>query len=142
MSEYARSKFKAERGLRSIAAGCRMEVVILRPPLVYGPNAKGNFANLVRLTNLGIPLPLSKIKNKRAFISIDNLVHLVITCLDHPKAANQIFLASDDHDMSTTEFINHLAKAFGKPSRLFYFPTQLLVAVSYNRTKCSVSQPL
>ena len=60
-----------------------MEVVILRPPLVYGPNAKGNFANLVRLTNLGIPLPLSKIKNKRAFISIDNLVHLVITCLDH-----------------------------------------------------------
>ena len=92
---YGISKWEAEQGLQQIAAETGMEVVIIRPPLIYGPGVKGNFANLIKLVRKGLPLPLGAIHNRRSMIALDNLVDLIITCIDHPNAANQVFLASD-----------------------------------------------
>ena len=127
---YGLSKLDAETGLQEIAREAGMEFVIIRPPLVYGPDVKGNFRVLVQLVEYGVPLPLSNIKNKRSFIGIDNLVDLIIACTTHPKAANRIFLASDDDDLSTSELLNGIAQAMGKPSRLFPCPKQVLVAAA------------
>lgn len=115
---YAVSKLEAEDGLRQIANRSNMGVVIIRPPLVYGSNAPGNFGSLLRWVKSGVPLPLGAINNKRSFVALDNLVDLIITCLDHPAAANQTFLAGDGEDLSTTELLKRVALALGKPSRL------------------------
>jgi len=115
---YAISKFEAEEGLWEIQQDTGMEVVIIRPPLVYGLNAPGNFGSLVRLVEKGIPLPLGAIHNKRSLVALDNLVDLIVTCIDHPSAANQVFLAGDAEDVSTTELLRGVAKAMGKPARL------------------------
>lgn len=115
--EYGISKAEAEQSLCSIAKETGMEVVIIRPTLVYGPGVKANFASLMNLVSKGFPLPLGCItNNKRSLVSIDNLVDLIITCLDHPKAANQVFLVSDDHDVSTSEMVCEMAIALGKPT--------------------------
>ncbi|MFY0678034.1 MAG: NAD-dependent epimerase/dehydratase family protein [Neptuniibacter sp.] len=125
---YAKSKLEAERSLWEIQSQTGMEVVIIRPPLVYGTNAPGNFSSLLSLVGKGMPLPLAGIKNKRSFVSIDNLVDLIHTCISHPKAANQVFLVGDGDDISTADFISKLAVASGKPIKLFYVPTSLLLA--------------
>ena len=123
---YGLSKWEAEQGLQKIAKETGMEVVIIRPPLVYGPGVKGNFANLIKLVGKGLPLPLGAIHNQRSMVALDNLVDLIITCIDHPNAANQVFLASDGQDLSATELLQGLAQAMGKPSRLLPIPGALL----------------
>jgi nucleoside-diphosphate-sugar epimerase len=124
---YGISKMEAEQGLQALAAETGMEVVIIRPPLVYGPGVKGNFATLMRLVEKGIPLPLGAIHNKRSLVALDNLVDLIITCIDHPAAANQVFLAGDGEDLSTTELLRGVANAMGKPARLIPVPAGVLM---------------
>jgi len=123
---YGVSKAEAEKGLLKISSDTGMEVVIIRPPLVYGPNVKGNFAKLGALVAKGVPLPLAMVRNQRSFVAIDNLVDLIITCINHPKAANQIFLASDGRDLSTPELLNGMARAMGRDIKLFALPSSLL----------------
>jgi nucleoside-diphosphate-sugar epimerase len=124
---YGISKLEAEKGLMGIAEETGMEVVIVRPPLVYGPGVKGNFASMIKLVELGLPLPLGAIQNKRSLVAVDNLVDLIVTCIDHPAAANQVFLVGDGHDLSTTELLRSVAKAIGKPSRLIPVPQSMLM---------------
>ena len=123
---YGISKWEAEQGLQQIAKETDMEVVIIRPPLVYGPGVKGTFASLISLMGSGLPLPLGAIHNQRSMIALDNLVDLIITCIDHPDAANQVLLASDGQDLSTTDLLRGLARAMDRPSRLLPVPDVLL----------------
>lgn len=124
---YAISKWEAELGLRSIAAHTAMEIVILRSPLVYGPGAKANFASMMRWLNSGVPLPLAAVtENRRSLVALDNLIDLIVTCLDHPAASNQTFMVSDGEDLSTADLLRRAGVALGRPARLFYVPTALL----------------
>jgi nucleoside-diphosphate-sugar epimerase len=123
---YGISKREAEQGLQQLAAETGMEVVIIRPPLVYGPGVKGNFASMIKLVENGLPLPLGAVHNKRSLVALDNLVDLIITCIDHPAAANQVFLAGDGEDVSTTKLLRGVASAMGKPARLIPVPAGLL----------------
>jgi len=125
---YGISKHEAELGLRWLAAESGMEVVIIRPPLVYGPGVKANFQSMMCWLKRGVPLPLGAIHNKRSLVALDNLVDLIITCLDHPAAANQTFLVSDGEDLSTTELLQRMGLALGRPARLIPVPTLLLQA--------------
>lgn len=125
---YGLSKLEAEQGLREIAAETGMQVVIIRPPLVYGPGARGNFAALVRAVARGLPLPLAAIDNRRSLVALDNLLDFVQTCMRHPGAANQTFLVSDAEDLSTPELVRRLARAMEKPARLLPVPVWLLKA--------------
>ena len=114
---YGVSKSEAEIALKKLASETGMEVVIIRPTLVYGPGVKANFASLMNLVSKGIPLPFGSVTdNKRSLVSIDNLVDLIVTCIEHPKAANQVFLVSDDHDISTSEMVREMAIALDKPT--------------------------
>ena len=101
-------------------------MVIIRPPLIYGPGVKGNFLSLLRWLNRGIPLPLGAINNKRSFVGIDNLIDLIISCIDHPAAVNQVFLVSDAQDISTTEMLKGLEKALEISPRLIPISSSLL----------------
>lgn len=123
---YGLSKLEAEQGLTQLAANTGMEVVIIRPPLVYGGGVQGNFASMVKLVEKRLPLPLGAIHNKRSLVGIDNLVDLIIRCIDHPAAANQMFLAADGEDISTTELLRGVGKAMSKPARLIPVPTGML----------------
>ncbi|MDA3834763.1 MAG: SDR family oxidoreductase [Spirochaetales bacterium] len=123
---YGISKLEAEQGLQLLAKKTGLEVVIIRPPLVYGPGVKANFQSMMRWLDKGIPLPLGAIHNKRSLVAIDNLVDLIVTCIDHPAAGNQVFLAGDGEDLSTTELLQRMAKAMGKPSRLIPVPAKVL----------------
>jgi len=123
---YGISKLEAEQGLQQIALETGMEVVIIRPPLVYGPDVKGNFASMIKLVEKGLPLPFGAIDNRRSLVGLDNLVDLIITCIDHPNAANQVFLVSDGEDLSTSGLLRRVAKAMGRPSRLISVPVGLL----------------
>ena len=123
---YALSKWEAEQGLLRMAAENGMEVVIIRPPLVYGPAAPGNFGLLMRWLLRGIPLPLGAIYNQRSLVALDNLVDLIVTCLTHPAAANQTFLVSDGEDLSTTQLLRRMGAALGKPARLIPVPASVL----------------
>jgi len=125
---YGVSKWEAEVGLSRLADETGMEVVIVRPPLVYGPGVKANFLRMMCWINRGLPLPLGRIDNKRSLVALANLVDLIITCIEHPAAANQIFLAGDGEDVSTTELLQGIGKALGKPARLFPCPILLSVA--------------
>lgn len=127
-SLYAESKFQAEEGLREIQNHTKMEVVIIRPPLIYGRKAPGSFERLVNLTALGLPLPLSAIANRRSFICIENLVDFIITCVHHPKASNELFLIADDEVISTPEFIMLIANGLNVSVSMFWFPKALLSA--------------
>lgn len=119
-SPYTTSKFEAELGLRLIEHQSDMEVVIIRPPMVYGKDAPGNFGFLLRFILRGIPLPLAAIvDNRRSFIYVENLVDFICLCLDHPSAAGQTFLVADGQDLSTKEFIKKIASASGVSPRLF-----------------------
>lgn len=127
---YGQSKSEAEQGLRQLAADSGMEVVIIRPPLVYGPGVKANFAALMRTVQRGYPLPLGSVHNQRSLVALDNLVDFIITCATHPQAANQTFLVSDGQDLSTTELIRGLAHAGGVTARLLPLPVPWLRAVA------------
>lgn len=120
---YGLSKLEAEQGLKLLAAETGMEVVIIRPPLVYGSGVKGNFGSMIKLVEKEIPLPFGAIHNKRSLVGIDNLVDLIVRCIDHPAAANQVFLAGDGQDLSTPELVRSLAMAMGKRTRLISLPT-------------------
>ena len=124
---YGISKLEAELGLQQLASETGLEVVIIRPPLVYGPGVKGNFASMIKLVSKGLPLPLGAINNQRSLVALDNLVDLIITCIDHPAAANQVFLAGDGQDLSTTELLKGVAQVMGVPSRLIPVPASLLL---------------
>ena len=123
---YAVSKFEAEQSLISLSKKTDLEVVIIRPPLVYGPHAPGNFESLLRWVRKGLPLPLGVVGNKRSLVALDNLASFIRTCIDHPKAANEIFLISDGEDVSTTELIKKTAQAFGKRPVLIPVPVSLM----------------
>jgi len=124
---YGVSKVEAEQVLRSIAQETGMEVVVIRPPLVYGPEVKANFAAMMRWVNRGWPLPLGQvIHNRRSLVALDNLVDLIMLCLQHPAAANQTFLVSDDEDVSTAELLQKVGCALGRPARLWPVPARLL----------------
>lgn len=139
---YGISKCEAEQGLQKIAENTGMEVVIIRPPLVYGQGAKGNIANLIKLVSKGVPLPLGAINNQRSIVSVENLVDFIITCIDHPAAANQVFLVSDGVDLSTTQLLRGVAEAMAVPSRLFSIPSSLLMFIATLLGKRSVAHRL
>ncbi|HRQ59859.1 MAG TPA: sugar transferase, partial [Azoarcus taiwanensis] len=124
---YGQSKLEAERGLMAIANETGLEVVIIRPPLIYGPGVGGNFSTMVRWVARGIPLPLGAItQNRRSLVALDNLIDLIVTCLDHPAAANQVFLVSDGEDVSTTGLLQRIAAAMEKSARLLPVPVWML----------------
>lgn len=126
VEDYAISKLEAEIGLKQVAVDTGMDLVIIRPPLVYGANAPGNFGKLAKLAQKNLPLPLGAIHNKRSLVALDNLVDLIVTCIDHPKAANQTFLVSDDQDISTTELLKLMTRAAGKKPWLLPVPMSWL----------------
>ena len=123
---YGVSKWEAEQALRKIETETGLEVVIVRPTLVYGPGVKANFLNMMKIINRGFPLPLASISNKRSLIYIGNLVDALATCATHPSAAGQTFLVSDGEDVSTPELIRRTASALGVPARLFPVPSSIM----------------
>jgi len=123
---YAKSKLQAEKVLWEISSRTGLEVVVVRLPLVYGYGAKGNLASLIKIVRSGIPLPLSFVKNQRSMIGIDNLVDLLVQCIDHPKASGKTFLASDGEDLSTPELIKLIASSIGRRANLFPLPIFML----------------
>jgi nucleoside-diphosphate-sugar epimerase len=142
MDAYGISKMEAEQALREVSAATGMELVIIRPPLVYGPGVKANFAALVRLVRRGWPLPLGAIHNQRSLVSLDNLVDLIMTCLRHPRAADEAFLVSDGQDLSTTELVRCLGKALGRVPVLVPVPATLLRGLAAATGRSEVVQRL
>jgi nucleoside-diphosphate-sugar epimerase len=126
MDPYGISKHEAEEGLRQLANKTGMEIVILRPPLIYGPGVKANFLSMLRWLDKGIPLPLGAINNQRSLVAIENLLDLIITCITCPAAANRTFLASDGEDISTTQLLLYLAKALNKKCWIIPVPHWVL----------------
>lgn len=126
--DYAISKWEAEQGLKEICRRSKMDLVIIRPPLVYGSSVKGNLRALQNVIDKGWPLPLSGIYNQRDLISVDNLVDLIVTCITHPHAVGQTFLCSDERSVSTTELIQRIANARHRKARLFWMPQTLIKA--------------
>ena len=140
---YGRSKFEAEVGLRALAAETGLEVAIVRPPLVYGPGVKANFAAMVRWLSLGVPLPLGAVvHNRRSLVALDNLVDLLLLCAKHPAAANQTFLASDGEDVSTADLLRRIGVALGNPARLLPMPVGVLKLGAAALRKADVAQRL
>ncbi|WDN89436.1 hypothetical protein BuS5_02404 [Desulfosarcina sp. BuS5] len=125
---YGISKWEAEQALHEISEKTGMEVVVIRPPLVYGPGIKANFLSLFKIIERGIPLPLAGVENRRSLIYLENLVDAVLKCILHPKASGKTYFVSDGVDLSTPELIRKIAAAMGKPARLFYSPSFLLKA--------------
>lgn len=123
---YALSKHEAEQGLLQIGKDSGMEIVIIRPPLIYGKGVKANFQRLIHLMQKQIPLPFKLVRNRRSLLGLPNLVSLIECCMRHPSAANQIFLASDNHDLSTPELMQSIAKASMKRAYLWPCPPSLL----------------
>lgn len=142
LDPYGISKMEAEQGLRELAVQTGMEVVIIRPPLVYGPGVKANFAAMMRWLQWGVPLPLGAIHNQRSLVAIDNLVDLIVLCLTHPAAANQTFLVSDGEDVSTTELLRRMGQAMGCPARLLAVPSPVLKLAGAMVGKSEVVQRL
>lgn len=139
---YTKSKYNAELALQKISIETGLEIVIIRPPLVYGANASGNFGKLSQAIRCGRWLPLGAINNKRSFVALDNLVDLVVTCIDHPKASNQTFLVSDDRDVSTTELLTMMFHAAGKSAHLLPIPMSWLRIVGKVTGKQAVIERL
>ena len=128
---YGASKYEAEVGLTALAKETGMEIVIIRPPLVYGPGVRANFLSMMNWLSRGLPLPLGAItKNKRSLIYIENLIDMIIICTTHAAAANQIFLVSDGEDLSTKELLERMALAMGLPSKLIPIPVPLIFLIT------------
>ena len=126
VGSYAISKYEAELGLIELSKNSNMEIVIIRPPLVYGYGVKGNFSRLLQYIRSGLPILIPSVDNKRSFISVDNLVDFIVTCSNHPLAGNNIFLVSDGEDLSTLELINKIELSLGLKCRLIRIPVSLL----------------
>jgi nucleoside-diphosphate-sugar epimerase len=140
---YGVSKLEAEQLLRQIAAETDMEVVIIRPPLIYGKGVKANFEVMMRWLTRGVALPLAAVtENRRSLVALDNLVDLIVTCFDHPAAANQTFLVSDGEDLSTAELLRRTGAALGHPAHLFYIPSALLKLGAMSMNKQVIYQRL
>ena len=140
---YGVSKYEAEIGLKTLSKETGMEVVIIRPTLVYGPGVKANFLSMMNWLWRGIPLPLGGIaKNRRSFVFLDNLVDLINVCISHPAAANQTFLVSDDEDLSTAGLLDRMALALGRPSKLITVPTALITLGAKLIGRSDISQRL
>lgn len=123
---YSVSKWEAECGLRKVADETGLEIVIVRPPLVYGPGVRANFRRLVQAVERGLPLPFGCVNNRRSFVALENLIDLLIRCVDHTAAAGQTFLVSDDYDVSTPQLIHRISNAIGRKARLLPVPIALL----------------
>lgn len=139
---YGVSKLEAEMGLLALAERTAMEIVIIRPVLVYGPGVKANFLNMIRWLDKGIPLPFGAIENRRSLVALNNLVDLIVTTISHPAAANQIFLISDGEDLSTTQLLRRTADALGKSARLLPVPSWILSGAAKLVGKGALSQRL
>ncbi|MFJ2985508.1 MULTISPECIES: UDP-glucose 4-epimerase family protein [unclassified Pseudomonas] len=124
---YGVSKYEAEQALHQLAADTGMELVVIRPVLVYGPGVKANFLSMMRWVQRGVPLPFAAVDNRRSLVFLDNLVDLVVTCIDHPQAANQTFVASDGEDVSLNQLLCALGRALDRPARLLAVPPGLLL---------------
>lgn len=128
---YGLSKHEAEIGLQEISNNTDLEVVIIRPPLIYGPGVKGNIHSLIKVLKLRIPLPFASVKhNRRSMVGLDNLLTMIALCVRHPNAADQTFLISDNDDLSTYRFLKLLGVAIDKPAILFTFPIKILYLVA------------
>lgn len=127
---YGVSKMEAEQALLELGRQSGMEVVVLRPPLVYGPGVQANFRSMLRWVRRGVPLPLGAVDNRRTLVALDNLVDLVIACVEHPGAAHQVLLAGDGEDLSTPELLRRVAAALGTQARLVPVPPVLLVTAA------------
>lgn len=127
---YGISKWEAEKGLLTLASETGLEITVVRPVLVYGPGVKANFLSMLRWIDRGVPLPFGAVRNSRSLLSVDNLSSLVFACLQHPAAANQVFLASDGCDLSTADLIRRVAAAMGRPARLVPIPTGIVQAMA------------
>jgi UDP-glucose 4-epimerase len=142
LDPYGVSKMEAEAGLREIAQRTGMEVVIIRPVLVYGPGVKANFLKMMQWLDKGIPLPFGSIDNSRSLVALENLVDLIVVCLDHPNAANQTFMVSDGEDLSTSDLLRKMARALNKPARLIPVPAWFLQVGARTLGKADLSQRL
>jgi len=130
VDDYARSKLEAEDCLWRIAAETGLEVVIVRPPLVYGPGVRANFLRLFKWVGRGIPFPFLRVANSRSLVALDNLVDLLTVCVTHPQAAGKVLLVSDDEDVSTTELIRRISIHMGKQARMIAVPVSILRGVA------------
>lgn len=139
---YGISKMEAERALVSIAAQTGLEVIVIRPPLVYGLGVRANFGALLRAVARGVPLPLGGIHNRRSLVALDNLVDLIVTCIHHPKAPGQVWMVSDGDDLSTPELIRRMACAMGRSPRLIDVPVGLMEKLGKLTGKSHVLQRL
>ena len=140
---YGISKMEAEQALMALARTGGMEVVVIRPVLVYGPGVKANFLSMMRWLDKGLPLPLGGIeRNRRSLVALDNLVDLIHVCLSHPCAAGQVFLASDGEDLSTTQMLRRLGRALGKSPALLPIPAAWLKAAARLAGKPAIAQRL
>ncbi|MEZ8606855.1 UDP-glucose 4-epimerase family protein [Vibrio sp. 10N.239.311.G01] len=137
---YGLSKYEAEVELAKLSKDTGLEVVIIRPPLVYGPGVKANFLSMMRLIDKGIPLPFGAIKNQRSLVYLDNLSDLILTCCEHPSAPGYTFLASDDQDVSTTQLMQTIAHTMGKSPRLIPIPMSWIQAGSSALKKKHIAQ--
>jgi len=142
LDPYGQSKLEAEIGLRELSRDTGIEVVIIRPPLVYGPGVRANFLKLMQLVKIGVPLPLGAIHNHRSMVALDNLVDLLITCTHHPAAAGQTFMVSDDNDVSISELVRMLAAAMGKRPLLLPVPSSIISGAASLFGKSAVASRL
>lgn len=142
LDPYGQSKLEAEIALMDLAHTTGLEVVIIRPPLVYGPGVRANFLKLMQLVKRGVPLPLGAIHNRRSMVALDNLVDLLITCIQHPAAAGQTFMVSDDNDVSISELLRLLAGAMGKHSLLLPVPAGIIAGTAALLGKSAVANRL
>jgi nucleoside-diphosphate-sugar epimerase len=127
---YGMSKWQAESGLLHLDQQGDLPVVVIRPPLVYGPGVRANFLKLLRLVDYGLPLPLGKIKNKRSLVGLGNLIHFMILCLQHPAAAGEIFFVSDQEDLSTPDLIQRIGGFLGRSAYLLPVPYQVMLTIA------------
>ena len=127
---YALSKYEAECGLFDISRATGMEVVVIRPPLVYGPGVKGNFSSMMKWVEKGIPLPLGAVHNKRSFLALGNLVSFIQMCIEHPKATNQTFVLADRDDVSTTQLVRDIAEVMSKKVVLIPIPVKFMCVIA------------
>jgi nucleoside-diphosphate-sugar epimerase len=139
---YGRSKWETEQALHVLAQETGLEIVVIRPPLVYGPGVRANFLAMMCWLHRRVPLPLGAVENQRSLVARDNLVDLIATCIDHPAAANEVFLVSDGEDVSTAELLRRLGQAIGRPARLIPVPIPLLKGVASVLGKQAVADRL
>ena len=138
LDPYGKSKLEAELALQALANESGLELVIIRSPLVYGPHVRANFFKLMQITQMGLPLPFGGVNNRRSLVALDNLVDLLITCIYHPQAVNQIFLISDDDDVSLSKLLQLIAQAMNKKIWLLPAPIKLLQLIGILTGKSAV----